>query len=59
MKINKMQDAYISAIFDSYGEDLKYKKLDDIMVEFNIINSEKETLEYVAYKYHEFINNSK
>ena len=54
-----MQDAYISAIFDSYGEDLKYKKLDDIMVEFNIINSEKETLEYVAYKYHEFINNSK
>lgn len=59
LKINTQQDSYISAIFESYGEDLKYKTLDDIMAEYNIINSDKETLEYLAYKFHEFLNNSK
>jgi ribosomal protein L12E/L44/L45/RPP1/RPP2 len=49
-----MKDAYITAIFQSYGSDIKHKTLEDILSEFNI-REEKETLEYFAYKFHEFV----
>lgn len=54
MIINTNKDPYIQAIFDSYGEDIKHKSLEEILKEYNI-NSEKEDLEYFAYKYQEYI----
>lgn len=54
LKIDTNKDPYIQAIFESYGEDIKYKTLDDILKEYNI-NCDKEELEYVAYKYKEYV----
>lgn len=54
MKIDTAKDQYIRAIFESYGDDIKHKTLESILKEYNI-NSDKEELEYIAYKYQEFM----
>lgn len=55
MKIDTNKDPYIKAIFESYGEEIKFKTLESILKDYNI-NCEKEELEYIAYKYKQFLD---